>query len=120
MKNLERETEFTKEITATNYTADSYNYDYSSYDSNYYNEPTDSSATSLTAGASATEGTGTSAPLQIEAAAGTIAAGHLASHTEHAPLDHANFSGEFPQSAEPSYSAGLEHTGDRAEKTVNS
>lgn len=125
MKNLERETEFTKELTATNFTADTYNYDYSSYDSSYYTEPADSNAThtdavaSLTPGASATEGTGTGAPLRIEAAAGTIAAGHLeeaGANSHGAP----QFHDERPPSAEPSYAAGLEHSAAQAEKTVNS
>lgn len=130
MKNLERETEFTKELTATDYTADSYNYDYSSYDSNYYTEPGDSvsnATTSSTTGASAIEGTGAGAPLQIEAAAGTIAAGHLeTTHLDGVPVDNHyaaysnGYAGEYPPSAEPSYSAGLEQTPVPAEKTVNS
>ena len=59
MRNLERETELNKELTATDYTADSYNYDYSSYDTNYYGELGDSTATTTsTTGTSATEGAG--------------------------------------------------------------
>jgi TatA/E family protein of Tat protein translocase len=78
MKNLERETGI-KELTATSYQSDSYNYDYSSYDSTTYDGSYDSTLTSptLTAGASAIEGAGSTAPLQIEAAAGSIANGHL-------------------------------------------
>ena len=131
MRNLERETDLSsmqKEIVSADYTADSYNYDYSSYDSNYYTESVESTATTTTTpGASATEGTGTSATLQVEAAAGTIAAGHLdLSHTESAHAnnpyeEHANgFPDEFPPSAEPSYTAGFEHVPAPAEKTVNS
>ena len=89
MQNLERETGI-KELTQTNYHADSYNYDYSSYDTGepgYYDGSYDSTATTtVTAGASAIEGAG-SAPLQIEAAAGSIANGHLdAGHMEYAPV----------------------------------
>jgi TatA/E family protein of Tat protein translocase len=85
MANLERETGI-KELTATSYQADSYNYDYSSYDSSYYGEPHDStSSNEYTTGASATLGAG-AAPLQIEAAHGSIANGHLdAGHTTPAP-----------------------------------
>ena len=78
MQNLERETGI-KELTATSYQSDSYNYDYSSYDSTTYDGSYDSTVTSPTAiaGASAIEGAGSTAPLQIEAAAGSIANGHL-------------------------------------------
>lgn len=80
MQNLERESGI-RELTATSYQSDSYNYDYSSYDSSsYYANPHDSTETNeLTAGASATLGAAPQAPLQIEAAAGSIAAGHLES-----------------------------------------
>jgi sec-independent protein translocase protein TatA len=90
MANLERETGI-KELTATSYQSDSYNYDYSSYDSSYYDGAYDSAATNttsehtITSGASATLGAG-AAPLQIEAAHGSIANGHLDTGlTEHAP-----------------------------------
>lgn len=77
MINLERETGI-KELTATTFQSDSYNYDYSHYDSSYYDGSYDSTVTNTTtAGASAIEGAGSAAPLQIEAAAGSIANGHL-------------------------------------------
>src|ERR1041385_5700536 len=65
MQNLERETGI-KELAATTYQPDSYNYDYSSYDSSYYDGSYDSTVTTptATAGASATEGAGSTAPLQ--------------------------------------------------------
>jgi sec-independent protein translocase protein TatA len=87
MANLERETGI-KELTATSYQSDSYNYDYSQYDSSYYDGSHDSTVTnSSTTGASAIEGAGLVAgPLQIEAAAGSIANGHM----EHAPISNAN------------------------------
>jgi TatA/E family protein of Tat protein translocase len=90
MQNLEREVGM-KELTATSFQSDSYNYDYSSYDSSYdaayYDGSYDSTVTNTsTTGASASLGAGSAAPLQIEAAAGSIASGHLdAGHTEHAP-----------------------------------
>jgi sec-independent protein translocase protein TatA len=83
--NLERETGI-KELTETSYQPDSYNYDYSSHDSSYYDGSYDSTVTNTTTtGASATLGAGSSAPLQLEAAAGSIASGHMeAGHVEHA------------------------------------
>jgi TatA/E family protein of Tat protein translocase len=76
MQNLEREAGV-KELTATSYQSDSYNYDYSSYDSSYYDGAYDSTVTEPpTTGASATLGAG-EAPLQIEAAHGSVASGHL-------------------------------------------
>jgi sec-independent protein translocase protein TatA len=84
MKNLEQETGI-RELTATSYQSNSYNYDYSNYDSSYYDGSYDSSLTNtLTAGASATEGAAHEAPLQVEAAPGSIASGHLieAGHPE--------------------------------------
>ena len=95
MQNIERETAV-KELTATNAHSDGYNYDYSSYDSSYYDGSYDSTAhdstvttpastATTTAGASAIEGAGSTAPLQIEAATGSIATGHLdAAHVSHA------------------------------------
>ncbi len=90
MQNIERETAV-KELTATNAHSDGYNYDYSSYDSSYYDGSYDSTAhdstvtTHTTAGASAIEGAGSTVPLQIEAATGSIATGHL----DTAPISHA-------------------------------
>jgi len=85
MVNLERESGI-KELIETSYQPDSYNYDYSSHDSSYYDGSYDSTVTNTTTtGASATLGAGSSAPLQLEAAAGSIASGHMESgHTEHA------------------------------------
>lgn len=86
MSNLERETGI-KELAATTFQSDSYTYDYSQYDSSYYDGSYDSTVTEHpTAGASAIEGAGATAPLQIEAAAGSIANGHMeAAHPgEHA------------------------------------
>ena len=85
MRNLERETGI-KELTATNFETDSYNYDHSSYDSSYYDGSYNSTVTTTTAnGASATQGAGSTATLQIEAAAGSIASGQLeAESTENA------------------------------------
>src|SRR5579862_8646429 len=85
MQNLERETGI-KELTATSYQSDSYTYDYSSYDSSYYDGSVDSTVTTTsTAGASASQGAGSVAPLQIEAAPGSIASGHLdTAHVDHA------------------------------------
>jgi len=96
MRNLEQETGI-RELTATSYQSNSYNYDYSNYDSTSYDGSYDSSLTNtLTAGASATEGAAHEASLQVEAAPGSIASGHLieAGHpesSEHvpAPVEHA-------------------------------
>ncbi len=84
MINLERETGI-KELAQTTYQPDSYNYDYSSHDSSYYDGSYDSTVTNTTTtGASATLGAGSAAPLQLEAAAGSIASGHLeAGDVEH-------------------------------------
>ena len=79
MRNLERETGI-KELAANTFNTDSYNYDHSSYDSSYYDGSYNSTATNTTAnGASAIQGAGSTATLQIEAAAGSIANGHLES-----------------------------------------
>ena len=96
MQNIEKETGV-KELVATDYKTGSY--DYSSYDSSYYDSPvhnsnSDSSVTT-TAGASATEGAGSTATaLHVEAAAGSIAIGQ--SHAETASHDAglAAFAGE--------------------------
>jgi len=85
MRNLERETGI-NELAATTFQSDSYNYDHSSYDASYYDGSHDSTVTTTqTNGASATQGAGSTATLQIEAAAGSIASGHL----EADPLEHA-------------------------------
>ena len=77
MRNLERETGI-KELAANTFNSDSYNYDHSSYDSSYYDGSYDSTVTNTTAnGASAIQGAESTAALQLEAAAGSIASGHL-------------------------------------------
>jgi sec-independent protein translocase protein TatA len=87
MRNLERETGI-KELTATNFQADSYNYDHSSYDSSYYDGSYNSSVTTTPAnGASATQGAGSTATLQIEAAAGSIASGHMEAESTESSWD---------------------------------
>jgi TatA/E family protein of Tat protein translocase len=118
MQNLERETGI-KELTATSYQSDSYNYDYSSYDSSYYDGSIDSTVTTTsTTGASVIEGAGTTAPLQIEAAAGSIASGHLDSgHLQHAPVTAPATNGHS-ESGHPVVSQ--EANGPAAEKPVNS
>jgi sec-independent protein translocase protein TatA len=76
MKNLERETGI-QELTATTFQADSYDYDSSNYDPSHYESswiPT--APTTTTDGASATSGVVSTAPLQLEAAAGSIPNGH--------------------------------------------
>jgi sec-independent protein translocase protein TatA len=87
MRNLERETGI-KELTATNFGTDSYNYDHSSYDSSYYDGSYNSTPTTTSAnGASATQGAGSTATLQIEAAAGSIASGHMDSEPQESSWD---------------------------------
>ncbi|HWE52905.1 MAG TPA: twin-arginine translocase TatA/TatE family subunit [Bryobacteraceae bacterium] len=81
MKNLEQETGI-KELVATNFQSNNYNYEPSSYDPDYYSGSYagsyNSTETTTTAeGASATQGAGSTAPLQVEAAHGSIASGHL-------------------------------------------
>lgn len=77
MRNLERETGI-KELTATAFQTDTYNYDNAAYDGSYYDGTYESTLTYPSAnGASATQGAGSTTALQIEAAAGSIASGHL-------------------------------------------
>src|SRR3984885_1794668 len=77
MQNLERETGI-KELTATAFNSDSYNYDHSSYDTSYYDGSYNSTVTTTSAnGASAPQGAESTATLQVEAAAGSIASGHM-------------------------------------------
>ncbi|MDQ1472847.1 MAG: sec-independent protein translocase protein TatA [Bryobacterales bacterium] len=119
MVNLERETGI-KELVETSYQPDSYNYDYSSHDSSYYDGSYDSTVTNTTTtGASATLGAGSSAPLQLEAAAGSIASGHMeAGHGEHAAVSETPAAnGHF----EPGHDAVSHETAPVAtEKPVNS
>jgi sec-independent protein translocase protein TatA len=87
MQNLERETGI-KELAAKTLQSDSYNYDHSSYDydGSYYDGSQNSTVTTTPAnGASASLGAGSTAPLQVEGAAGSIASGYMDSgHVEHA------------------------------------
>src|ERR1017187_1159111 len=77
MQNLERETGI-KELTATTFNTNSYNYDTSSYDTSYYDGSYNSTVTTTPAnGASAPQGAESTAALQVEAAAGSIASGHM-------------------------------------------
>jgi sec-independent protein translocase protein TatA len=77
MQNLERETGI-KELAATTFNSNSYNYDQSSYDTSYYDGSYNSTVTTTPAnGASATQGVEGTAALQIEAAVGSIASGHM-------------------------------------------
>jgi TatA/E family protein of Tat protein translocase len=89
MKNLERDTGI-QELVSTSFQSNSYNYDHSTYDPTHYEDTYDGSYsptashvdyTSQITGASAPQGTGSTAALQVEAAAGSIASGHM----EHAP-----------------------------------
>jgi sec-independent protein translocase protein TatA len=82
MKNLERETGI-KELAATTFQSD-YSYEQSSYDPSHYEDPYDGSpawnpsATNvITYDASAPQGVESASPLQIEAAHGTVANGHM-------------------------------------------
>ncbi len=105
MQNIERETGV-KELVATDHKTGSY--DYSSYDSSYYDSPvhsaSDSSSTTTTASASVPEGAGSTATaLQVEAAVGSIALGHVDFHTDTAShtsehMDHSSIAlpGEAP------------------------
>lgn len=123
MANLERETGI-NELTAPSYHSDSYNYDYSNNHDSYYDGSHDShTSPEITTGASATLGAG-STPLQIEAAHGTIASGHLdasyeaayyGEHTSSGGMHSANGHSE-PVHAEPSHEAHAVVT----EKPVNS
>jgi sec-independent protein translocase protein TatA len=77
MQNLERETGI-KELAATTFNSNSYNYDQSTYDSSYYDGSYNSTVTTTPAnGASAPQGAESTAVLQVEAAAGSIASGHM-------------------------------------------
>jgi TatA/E family protein of Tat protein translocase len=80
MKNIERETGM-QELAATTFQSDSsYTYDNSNYDPDpvdYDGNWTPSETTSHIGGASATQGAATTAPLQLEAATGSIPIGHV-------------------------------------------
>jgi sec-independent protein translocase protein TatA len=77
MQNLERETGI-KELTATTFNTNSYDYDSSTYDTTFYDGSYNSTVTNTPAnGASATQGAGSTATLQVHAAEGSIASGHM-------------------------------------------
>jgi sec-independent protein translocase protein TatA len=111
MKNLERETGM-QELAQTTFQSDAtYNYDASNYDPDpmdYEGSWAPTVPTTHIDGASATQGAATTAPLQIEAAAGSIANGHL----EPAHGEHAQETASIPAAghAEPGHSAPAETT----------
>jgi sec-independent protein translocase protein TatA len=77
MQNLERETGI-KELTATTFNTNSYDYDSSTYDTSFYDGSYNSTVTTTPAnGASASQGAESAATLQVHAAEGTIASGHM-------------------------------------------
>lgn len=78
MQNLERETGI-KELTATTFNTNSYDYDSSTYDpsTSYYGDTYNSTAKTTADGASATQGAESKATLQVHAAEGSIASGHM-------------------------------------------
>lgn len=113
MRNLERETGI-KELTATTFQSDSYNYDNSSYDSSYYGELSNSTLTTTPAnGASATQGAGSTATLQLEAAHGSIASGHM----EPDSVEHA-WDPYVPATPAPAENGHSLKAGEAVEKTV--
>jgi sec-independent protein translocase protein TatA len=119
MNNIERETGV-KELAASTYQHETYSsHDYSNYDSSYYDASYDSTVTNTTtAGASATEGAGSTAPLQVEAAAGSIANGHLeAGHTPE-PAVHTAAAVEHSEPAHAPDGHAVPHEG--AAKPANS
>jgi sec-independent protein translocase protein TatA len=77
MQNLERETGI-KELTATTFNTNSYDYDSSTYDTSFYDGSYNSTVTTTPSnGASAPQGAESTATLQVQAAAGSIASGHM-------------------------------------------
>jgi len=113
MKNLEQETGI-KELVATTFQSNNYNYEPSSYDPDYYSGSYagsyNSTETNTTAeGASAIQGAGSSAPLQIEAAHGSIASGHLDDVNSSTPVgSHAETASSTAVLAEHGHSAPAE------------
>lgn len=103
MQNLERETGI-KELTATAFNSNSYNYDQSSYDTSYYDGSYNSTVTTTPAnGASAPQGAESTATLQVEAAAGSIASGHMDDGYVESAWD--PYSPAIPSAAEHGHSA---------------
>jgi sec-independent protein translocase protein TatA len=79
MQNLERETGI-KELTATTFNTNSYDYDSSTYDTTFYDGSYNNNSTVTNTpanGASATQGASSTATLQVHAAEGSIASGHM-------------------------------------------
>ena len=110
MKNLERETGI-NELVATTFQSNNYNYEPSSYDPDYYSGSyagSYNSTETITSaeGASAIQGAGSTATLQIEAAPGSIASGHLDDHAGQHLLSPAP--SETPVIAEHGHSAPAE------------
>jgi len=110
MKNLERETGI-NELVATTFQSNNYNYEPSTYDPDYYSgsyagsyNSTDTTTTAE--GASAIQGAGSTAPLQVEAAHGSIASGHLEQHAE----QHLLSSGPSEASSNPAAHAEPGHS----------
>lgn len=114
MQNLERETGI-KELTATTFNTNSYNYDHSSYDTSYYDGSYNSTVTTTPAnGASATQGAESTAGLQVTAAAGSIASGHMETgHVESA------WDPYTPAETAPSEHGHTAPPAETAEKTVH-
>lgn len=122
MKNLERETGL-QELTATTYQASSYDYEPSSYNPSHYDEDGAYSGSynsttvtpPTTYGASALEGAESKPALQLEAAAGSIASGHL-----DAPA-HAGAMPEIAPAATGEHGSAASPTGSRetAQNTVH-
>jgi sec-independent protein translocase protein TatA len=115
MQNLERETGI-KELAATAFNSNSYNYDSSSYDTSYYDGSYNSTVTNTPAnGASALQGAESTASLQIEAAAGSIASGHMDEGHFESAWDPYTPAATTPAEHGPS---ATEHA-ETAQKTVN-
>jgi TatA/E family protein of Tat protein translocase len=120
MKNLERETGV-QELTATTYQSGSYDYEHSNYDPSYYEDGAHSGSYNSTVtlpsthGASAIQGAEVTAGLQLEAAAGSIASGHLEAQPMHG--------GAVPENAAAGtaeHGAAPEHDTQAGSNTVHS
>jgi len=120
MQNLERETGI-KELTATAFNSNSYNYDHSSYDTSYYDGSYNSTVTTTPAnGASAPQGAESTASLQIEAAAGSIASGHMdEGHFESAWDPYTPVASSSITTAPADHGPSAAEHAETAQKTVN-
>lgn len=121
MQNLERETGI-KELAATSFQSNSYNYDQSSYDTSYYDGTYDSTVTTTPAnGASAHQGAERTATLQIEAAAGSIASGHMDSQGAEGHLESAwdPYSPHSETTAPAEHGNSAHENAETAQKTVH-